>query len=451
MSAGEADLLALGDSVLAGAQPGEAVEVAVAHSVDTEVRVHEGEVESLSSATSQGVGIRVVRDGRQGFAWAGTFDPEVLAQTLVEARDNATFGTLDEHLGLASPDGVEAAPLDLWDPRLEATPTADKVSLALDLERAVLGADPRITGLESTEYVDSRSTSAVVTTTGIRAGSRETVCYLASYVLAGGGEETQTGFGYSLGRAPGDLDVEEVARDAARRATRMLGAVKPPSGRMPVILDPWVTAQVLEVIGSTLLGDVVLKGRSPFAGRLGEVVASPVLTLVDDPTDPTAFTATPLDGEGLATRRNPLITDGRLDRFLYDTTTSRRAGTTPTGSAVRSGYSSTPGVGYHALRPEPGGHSAEELLAQVGDGILIQDVAGLHSGVNPVSGDLSTGAEGLRIRGGELAEPLREFTVATTLQRLVADVAAVGADLVPMPMSAAGVSLLVADVTVSGT
>src|SRR5690606_27412932 len=106
---------------------------------------------------------------------------------------------------------------------------------------------------------------------------------------------------------------------------------------------------------------------------------------------------------------------------------------------------------YHALRPVPGAAGPEELLAMVGDGILVQDVAGLHSGVNPVSGDLSTGAEGLRIRHGVVAEPLRECTMATTLQRLVADIAAVGSDLVRLPMSAAGVSLLVGDVTVSGT
>jgi PmbA protein len=270
-------------------------------------------------------------------------------------------------------------------------------------------------------------------------------------VLAGTDGETQTGFGFSLGREPSQLSVAAVADEAAQRATRMLGARKPPSGRMAVVLDPWVTAQVLGIVGDTLLGDVVLKGRSPFAGRIGEAIASPLVTLVDDPTCPEAFTATPLDGEGLATRPNRLVAGGRLERYLYDTTTARRAGTTSTGSAVRRGFTSTPGVGAVALRVEPGPHDPAALLALVGDGILVQDVSGLHSGVNPVSGDLSTGAEGLRIRGGEVAEPLREFTLATTLQRLLVDIRAVGSDLQWLPMSAAGVSLVVGDVTVSGT
>ena len=158
-----------------------------------------------------------------------------------------------------------------------------------------------------------------------------------------------------------------------------------------------------------------------------------MLTLVDDPTDTRAFTATDTDGEGLATRRNVLIEDGVLQMFVHNAYTARRAGTVSTGSAVRGGFKSTPGVGTQAVSLLPGTQSQAELIAGVGDGILMQDVAGLHSGVNPVSGDFSTGAEGLRIRDGELAEPVREFTIASTLQKMLKDVAAVGNDLEWLP------------------
>ena len=194
----------------------------------------------------------------------------------------------------------------------------------------------------------------------------------------------------------------------------------------------------------------MLKGRSLFADRLGDEVASPVVTLVDDPTDPAAFTATETDGEGLATRRNSLITDGVLQRFVHNAYTARRSGTTSTGSAVRSGFKSTPGVGCMATSLRPGSASQSELVALVGDGLLVQDVSGLHSGVNPVSGDFSTGAEGLRIRGGAVAEPVREFTIASTLQRMLTGVRAVGNDLQWLPMSASGVSLVIDEVTISG-
>jgi len=444
------DLLDIGDRVVAMARDGEQVEAVVSRGRDTEIKAYEGEIESLSSAQSQGVGIRVIAEGRQGFAYAATFDDDILAETLAEARDNAGFATPDEFLGLAEPDGVAVADLDLFSAALESFPTDRKVELAVELERAVMAADSRISGIESAEYVDVMAEGAIVSTTGIRTLGRETACYVMTYAMAVEGDETQTGFGFSVGRDPNELDVVSAAAEAALRATRMLGSVKPESERLTVVLDPWVTAQFLGIMAFTLNGEAVLKGRSLFADRMGEEVASPLLTLVDDPTNPAAFTATETDGEGLATRRNVLIDQGVLKLFVQNAYTARRAGTRSTGSAVRGGFKTTPGVGCMATSLAPGSASQAELVAGIGEGLLIQDVAGLHSGVNPISGDFSTGAEGLRIRGGELAEPVREFTIASTLQRMLKDVQAVGNDLQWLPMSASGVSLVIDEVTISG-
>jgi PmbA protein len=144
-----------------------------------------------------------------------------------------------------------------------------------------------------------------------------------------------------------------------------------------------------------------------------------------------------------------LIEGGVLKGFLHNSYTARRMGTVSTGSAVR-GFKTTPSAGARAVSLIPGTKSQAELVAEVGEGILIESVAGLHSGVNPVSGDFSTGAQGLRIAGGSVGSPLREFTIASTLQRILHDVLAVGGDIEWLPMSAAGVSLVIGDVTVSG-
>jgi PmbA protein len=229
----------------------------------------------------------------------------------------------------------------------------------------------------------------------------------------------------------------------------MLGATKPKTDRLTVVLDPWVSAQLLGIIGATLTGDAVIKGRSLFANRVGDEVAAPLITLVDDPTDPAAFGATDFDGEGFAARRTPLITAGVLQGFLHNTYTARRMGVPATASAVR-GPKSTPSVGVHAAVLTPGTQTRDQLVASVDRGVLIQEVSGLHSGVNPVSGDFSTGAEGMLISGGTLGAPVREFTIASTIQRLLHDVVAVGNDTEWFPMSAAGVTLVIRDVTMSG-
>jgi PmbA protein len=284
---------------------------------------------------------------------------------------------------------------------------------------------------------------------------RENGCYVSVSTLADDGEgddaETQTGFGFSVGRSPLEFDLDKAAREASERATRLLGATKPASKRTTVVLDPMVTAQFLGVISSTLNGEAVVKGRSLFAERLGDEVAAPLVTLIDDPTNPRAYSSTDVDGEGLAARRNVLIQDGVLKQFVHNTYSARRAGTVSTGNATRGGFAGTPGVGCLAMSLVPGTRSQAELVSDIDDGLLVQSVQGLHSGVNPVSGDFSTGAAGLLIVNGDVGAPVREFTIASTLQRMLLDIVEIGGDLDWLPMRSNGMSLVIRDITLSGT
>jgi PmbA protein len=443
------ELLALADRVVAQALPGEQVEAFVSRDHETDIRIYEGEVEHFVSAQSEGIGIRVIRDGRTGFAYAGTLDPSAIAEVLAEARDNVDFGTHDEWAGLAEPDGVDVVPQTLWSDRLAGYHTEQKIALAKELERITLGVDQRVR-IDDANYADVSTESAVATTTGIRRSGRENGCYVSVSTMADDGDETQTGFGFSVGRSPDEFDLDKAAREAADRATRLLGATKPDSKRTTVVFDPYVTAMLLGVVSSTLNGEAVAKGRSLFKDRVGDQVAHPMFTLVDDPTNPLAYTATDLDGEGLAARRNVLISDGVLHGFVHNTYSARRVGTTSTGNAVRAGFKGSPGVGCLALQLTPGTRDQAALIADVDDGVLITSVQGLHSGVNPISGDFSVGASGLHISNGTVGKPIREFTIASTLQRMLLDVVEVGGDVDWLPMRAAGVSLVIRDVTVSG-
>jgi PmbA protein len=445
------ELLELAERVLDRARPGEQVEVFVGRSHHTEVKVFDGDIESLSSADTQGVGVRVIAGGRQGFAYAASLDDDIVTETLAEARDNATFGTIDEFLGLASPDGVEPVDLDLYREELLSFPTDRKVEMTLELERAVRAADPRIRGVESAEYADSVSESAIASTAGIRTTNRRSGCSIVASALAGEGTETQTGSGYSVARTPEDLDLAKAVKDAAEKSTRLLGARKPSSRRLTVVLDPPVAASFLGLLASGLSASSVIKGRSLFGGREGEAVAVPFLTLVDDPTEPQAWGAGRYDAEGLASRRNVLIEDGVLRGFLHNSYTGRRCGVASNASAVRGGYRSTPGCGSRALTLTPGTASQEQLLADIGDGLLVQSVTGLHSGANPISGDFSVGAEGLMVRGGTTAEPIREATIASTLQRMLLELVAIGGDQEWLPGGACGMSVVIGEVQLSGS
>lgn len=446
---GDSELLALARSVVERARPGEQVEAYVSRDNETSVRVYEGEIEQLISAQSEGIGVRVIHEGRVGFAYAGVLDASAIDDVLAEARDNASFGTPDEWAGLATPDGVTPASLTLWRDELAGFPTAKKIALAQELEKLTLAHDSRVRVDDST-FADVLAEAAVATSTGIAVAGRESGCYVVVSTLADDGDETQTGFAYSVGRAPDELDLAKAAKEASDRATRLLGATKPSTRRVTVVLDPFVAAQFLGIVGSTLNGEAVLKGRSLFANRLGDEVANPLVTLVDDATNPLAYTASEVDGEGLATRRNVLIDRGVLQQYVHSSYSGRRSGGASTGNAVRGGFKGTPGCGCLALALLPGARAQADIVRGIDDGVLIQMVTGLHSGVNPISGDFSTGASGLLIRNGELAGPVKEFTIASTLQRMLTDVVEVGGDVEWLPMRAAGVSLVVDGLTMSG-
>jgi len=448
-------LLARAERILEFVQGGEEIEVYVASGIDTEVQSYQGEIEELTTATSSGFGIRILNEtgggARVGTAWAGSLDDESIEKALREARDNATFATEDEFVAFARPDGVDPVTLTLTDDGVAATPLDEKIAMAIELERLVRSGDPRIRQVDSANYSDYVAEAAIASTTGIRASYARTGAYVSVEAIANDGDDDQTGWGLSAGRAPGELDIERAAGDAIRRATRMLGAVKPKSFKCTAVFDPRTAATLLAIIGGALSGEAVVRGRSFFANRLGEMVAAPHFTLLDDPTDPRHFSASVFDGEGLACRRNVLIEQGELGAFVYDTVSARRAGTASTGSALRGGIAGSPSAGCRALQLAPGETDQAEILRRVGNGIFVESLIGVHSGVNPVSGNFSVGVTGLMIRDGQLAEPVREITVASTLQRMLLDVAHVGDDVEWLPGSAAGQTVAIDNIAVSGT
>ena len=205
------ELLAIADRIVAQARPGEQVEAYVSRGIETDVRVYEGEVEHFVSAQSEGIGIRVIRDGRTGFAYAGTLDAAAIAEVLDDARGNVEFGTPDEWACMAEPDGVDVVPQELWNEALAAYATDRKIELAKELERLTLATDSRIR-IDDSNYSDAAVESAVANTSGIRRAGRENGCYVSVSTLADDGDETQTGFGFSVGRSPEAFDLAKAAR-----------------------------------------------------------------------------------------------------------------------------------------------------------------------------------------------------------------------------------------------
>lgn len=428
-------------------------EVYASEDAGREVRVHGEEVESLTAATQRGIGVRAWVGARVGYAFGTDLSELGIAKLAARAAEAARIADEDEFAGPPSGGGEDFAELSLSNSSLAAFPTADAAELALSVERATLAADPRIVAVEQAVYADSVERVALASSTGIAGEYETSSCYAYVQALAEGEAGRETGLGFGLGRSFTELDPTAIGREGAERAAAMIGARKPVSRACPVLLDPTVASSFVALLGRGLGAGAVQRGRSPFAERLGAEVAGEAFVLLDDGLDPDGFASAPFDGEGVPRGRTDLISGSTLRTYLYDTYTARRGSAASTGNAGRGGYRSPPSVSASNLVVAPGALGFEELLGEVGDGVLITDVAGLHSGVNPVSGVFSVGASGRAIRGGELAEPLREFTIASDLVSMLKAVRATGADArwVPFGGSVRTPSLLVGEMTVAGS
>jgi PmbA protein len=444
-----AELLDLCRAALRAAGDGEQAEAFAVESRRTQVKARAGDVESLSASESRGVGVRVVTDGRLGYAWSADPSVDDASGLLNSARTNAVLATPDEANGLPIAPPAEEVP-GLFRASMAGLPPPRKVALALDLERAATSSHPDVRKVEEVMYGDAVSSVAVASTVGTEGEYARTDCWCMVSALAERDGETQSGFSFRVARETDELQWEEAAAEAAVRGARLLGAEKPESERLPVVLDPWAASGFLGVLAGALSAEERQKGRSLFAGLVDEQVASPGVTLVDDGRLPDGPASSPFDDEGVPTTRTLLIEQGRLRGFLHNTVTARREGGASTGNASRPSYRGVPGVSPTNLFVIAGSDAPEAVFAAAGRGVYVQDVTGLHSGANPVSGEFSVGATGLRLEGGALGQPLREMTIASTLLDVLKQVVTVGSDLQFFGGSIGSPTLLVGEMTVAG-
>lgn len=436
-----------------GHRPGVALEVYAQFGRTLSIKAFGGEVESVASAEPRGLGIRALLGEKRGYAYTGDLSATGLDLVLAEAVANARAADPDPFVAL--PGKAAAYPLvaGLWRRGLSRTALADKVRLVLEAEAAALG-EPEIEAVEETTYAESEARVAIVSSEGVEAQMEQTFCYLYLLAHARRGTELESGQGFSAGREPADLDAVSAGQEAAGKARVLLGAEPCPTATRTVVFDREVAAALLATISAAFGADAVQKGRSVFAPLLGEVVASPLLSLSDDGLATGGMGSAPFDGEGVAQQSTSLISGGILTSFLHNTYTARKqgAGAVSSGNASRSSYRALPGVGPTNLVLAPGRGSLDDLLARVGEGLYVESISGLHSGVNPVSGEISVGVTGRLIERGVAGRPVREVTIATDFLTFLKGVVDIAADSrwIPLFGSALCPSFAVEGVAVSG-
>ena len=418
------------------------------------VDIYEGAPEMFEHAEVSGAGIRAFRAGKMGYAYTADLSEAALAKMAKKAYENAAASDADEFNGLPEKEKIysDVESLRLTSEEFNKSTTKEKIEFALRIESEAKGFDTRVKGCESVAYAEEAETVALANTNGFLSSYSRQTCYGFADAMAEDNNEVQTGFSYEAGRSLAELDAVFIGREAAERATVMLGGRPMAPATITVVFDPLVFIQVLTAIAPALSAEAAQKGRSFLSNLVGKKIAPDFFSLVDDGLLPAGIASAPFDDEGVASRTTNIIENGILRTLLFNAYAARKARVAPTGNGRRGSFKNAPGTSPTNLFVRPGKRTRQELIAETGDGLYVMGVQGLHAGVSAVTGQFSAGAYGLIIRNGKLAEPVREITIASTCGDILANISAVANDLrfVPMGSGYGSPTVAVRNMVISG-
>ena len=439
-TAGE-DLQQLASDIVARALRAGAAdaEVVIREGDEFSTLVRLGQVETLKESGSRGMGLRVLIATANGNRVASTsssdFSPEGIDHLVSGALSLARVTSEDPFAGLADPSefgkigGENGGDLELYHEDVHSLPTAERIEYARRAEAAALSADARITNSDGANFDAYTGRKVFANSRGFAGEYRASSCSISARPIAlGKNGEMQRDYWYTYARSLKKLDTPEcVGSEAARRAVRRLDARRVKTQQAPIVFAPEVARSLIGSIFEASSGEAIYRGASFLTGRLGQMIAAPSVTVVDDHTIAGGFGTSPFDGEGLPSRRTVVVEQGTLSNYMLNTYTARKLGMKSTGNASR-GLAGNPGIGACNLFLVGGSSSPQEIVAGVQSGLYVTELLG--QGVNLVTGDYSRGASGLWIEKGELVYPVQQVTIAGNLRQMLQDIAAIGDDLI---------------------
>src|ERR1700690_1988333 len=389
-----------------------------------------GQVETLKESGSRAIGVRGFFGQRAASTYSSDFSAAGIEHMLKSALELAKICSEDPYAGIpdAAKLGSLSGDLHLYHEDVYSLPGPERIEYARRAEKAALDSDPRIKNSEGGSFDAATGHKILPNSLGLFGEYRRSYCSVAAVPIAQDEKGAmQPYYWYSVARSLNRLDSpEQVGKIAAQRALLRLGARKVKTQHVPVVFDPQVATSILEHIFEGVNGDSVYRGASFLAGKLGQIIASAGVTVIDDGTIVGGFRTSPFDSEGVPSRRTVVIENGVLASYLLNTYTAKKLNMQTTGNASRS-LAGTPGIGPGNFFLQPGSKTPQQLIADVKEGLYVTEFMGM--GVNLVTGDYSRGASGLWISGGELTYPVEEITVAGNLKDMFLNISEVANDL----------------------
>lgn len=426
-------------------------EVYLNKSENFEFRLYKGEVDYYEENEEYGVAFRGKYKDKMGYSYTEKIEESIIDDILENAKGNALI--MDENqekIHDTSDHYKDLIPLTgIYD-----FDRNKKIELLKDIEEKIYKLDDRIRNINYCIYADEKTGEQIINSKDLNLNYENDIAYIYISVIAEDEGEVHTATNYQLFRDLKEVKVEQFAKKVVDDAVQQFTAQSLESGSYPIILRNEVFTNMLSTFSSTFSAENVQKGLSLFKGKLDEVVAAGKVTIVDDPYYEKGYRRTPFDSEGVATKYKEVIKDGKLTTYLHNLKSAKKANINSTGNAYRSSHKNKISISPTNMYLKKGESSFDELVSKLKNGIIIEDVQGLHSGANQVSGDFSLSARGFLVENSEIKKPVEQITMSGNFLQLLKDIKAIGNDF-KMGLPGSGhfgsPSVLVKSLDVSGS
>lgn len=400
------------------------------------INVYNEEVEKYNLTTSYGLSFRGKINDKIGYSYTEILDEDAIEMLVKNAKESALV-IENEDIQFIYEGDKEYTKVNTYYKELENIPADKLIDLALSMEKEAKNLESRVVSFEGCGIGYSNSKYGIINSKGLNLENKANL--LSAYVvpIIKDGENMQDGMGYVTANSLEEVDPKKVAKDGINEAVSRIGGKSISSGKYKTIINNEAMVSILSTFAGVFSGDAVQKGLSLLKDKEGEIIASEKVTLLDNPHLENGLASVPFDDEGVATKKKDIIHEGKLITLLHNLKTAYKGNTKSTGNGFKSSYASPVGVSPTNFYIEKGIKSFDELLEEVGEGILITEFAGLHSGANSITGDFSLAAKGFYIKDGKKDFPVEQITVAGNFFDLLKNIVEVGSDL-KFPMSSVG-------------
>ncbi len=406
-------------------------EVCTAESASFSAEAMEGSIDSYEVSETRALGLRGVVNGRMGYASTEAFDDAAIDMLVEAVKESAYLAEGEEQDEIFAGDAAYPA-LESPENDLDEVSAEEKLAMCLRMEEAAKAVDPRIAKSRGAYVSTGRGAIRLVNSYGLNLRTETPLGGMAAaglYLVGRDGDSTCTGGEFRAGRKLREMDPAEIGEKAAEKTLAMLHASPVASGVYRAVFRYDVMRSILAVFSGIFSAENAQQKLSLLAGREGETIAAPCVTIMDDPLLPNGFASRTFDGEGSASRTKAVVENGVLKTLLHSRKTAQKQGVETTGNAARAGVGGAVHVAPTNFFFKPGEKDLQTLLSEMDSGLMITEVGGLHAGANPISGDFSLIAKGFLIVDGEAARPVEQITVAGNFYQLLKNIRAVGSDI----------------------